>query len=75
MRLVLLLNKIYYTITTEGCYNSTYVSKSDTIYDSSYVYNSANCSNCKNIVIVMNVVEVSVCWHHKEVVIVLFQLG
>ena len=38
------------TITTERCYNSTYVSKSDTIYDSSYVYNSTNCSNCKNIV-------------------------
>ena len=36
------------TITTERCYNSTYVSKSDTIYDSSYVYNSTNCSNCKN---------------------------
>ena len=38
------------TITTERCYNSTYVSKSDTIYDSSYVYNSTNCSNCKNII-------------------------
>ena len=38
------------TITTERCYNSTYVSKSDTIYNSSYVYNSTNCSNCKNIV-------------------------
>ena len=38
------------TITTERCYNSTYVSKSDTIYDSSYVYNSTNCSNCKNVI-------------------------
>ena len=38
------------TITTNRCYNSTYVSKSDTIYDSSYVYNSSNCSNSKNIV-------------------------
>lgn len=38
------------TITTERCYNSTYISKSDTIYDSSYVYNSTNCSNCKNII-------------------------
>lgn len=38
------------TITTERCYNSTCASKSDTIYDSSYVYNSTNCSNCKNII-------------------------
>ena len=38
------------SITTNRCYNSTYVSKSDTIYDSSYVYNSSNCSNSKNIV-------------------------
>ncbi len=38
------------TITTNRCYNSSYVSKSDTIYDSNYVYNCTNCSNCNHII-------------------------
>ena len=38
------------TITTERCYNSTYVSKSDTIYDSENIFRSTDCRKCKNMI-------------------------